>query len=152
MPSELLESLFPNLKPGEYQITSPQDDKYNCIAWAVGDTHQWWEPSSLHGFYWPPGVGKEYNLASYSRVFAIHGYTPCDTSELEQGYEKIAIYVDSMGIPTHAARQKESGVWTSKLGELEDIEHTTLSALEGPDYGAVAQIMKRHRLGNNEGS
>jgi hypothetical protein len=95
-------------------------------------------------------VSKEYNLTSYSRVFAVRGYTPCDTGELEQGYEKIAIYADSMGIPTHAARQKESGVWMSKLGELEDIEHETLGALEGPGYGVVAQIMKRPRRKNDE--
>ncbi len=40
------------------------------------------------------------------------------------------------------ARQVESGLWTSKLGSLEDIEHS-LEALEGSVYGAVAVLLKR---------
>lgn len=61
-------------------------------------------------------------------------------------YEKIAIYVDDSGDPSHAARQTSSGKWTSKIGELEDIEHGSLSDLEGEAYGTVAQIMKRPRM------
>jgi hypothetical protein len=38
-----------------------------------------------------------------------------------------------------------SGKWTSKIGELEDIEHDGLSALEGKAYGTLAQILKRPR-------
>jgi hypothetical protein len=37
----------------------------------------------------------------------------------------------------------DSRKWTSKIGELEDIGHDGLSALEGEAYGNVAQIMKR---------
>jgi hypothetical protein len=46
------------------------------------------------------------------------------------------------GVPTHAARQVAADRWTSKLGELEDIEHS-LRDLEGAVYGSVVQIMKR---------
>ncbi len=129
MPAERLESLFPNLRQAGYTITSVADVDYNCIAWAVGDTRKWWEP--LPGFYWPPGARKEYSLAAYLRVFTVHGY------------DKIAIYADAEAIPSHAARQTASGKWTSKIGELEDIEHDTLNALEGEAYGTVAQVMKR---------
>jgi len=45
-------------------------------------------------------------------------------------------------VPTHAARQLENGRWTSKLGELEDIEHD-LHHLASGAYGAVVQILKR---------
>jgi hypothetical protein len=142
-----IESLFPNLRRGEYQFTSPEDYHYNCIAWAAGNNTMWWEPSGYRIHYWPPGVTPEYTLESYIRVYTIHGYRPCETAELEPDYEKVAVYVDSLGIPSHAAKQKESGVWMSKLGEYEDIEHDTLEALEGkePAYGRVAQILKRLR-------
>ncbi len=141
MPTEKLEKLFPNLKQAGYKITSAADVDYNCIAWAVGDSRQWWEP--LPGLYWPPGVQKEYSITAYLRIFAIHGYTPCDHADLEPGYQKIAIYVDADGLPCHAARQTAEGKWTSKIGELEDIEHGTLESLEGEAYGTVVQIMKR---------
>ncbi len=141
MSAENLENLFPNLKQAGYAITSEEDVDYNCIAWAVGDSRKWWEP--LPGFYWPPGAAKDYTLAAYMRVFEIHGYTACDNPEFEPGYEKIAIYVDDSGGPSHAARQTSSGKWASKIGELEDIEHDSLNDLEGEAYGTVARIMKR---------
>jgi hypothetical protein len=56
--------------------------------------------------------------------------------------EKVALFADPAGIPTHAARQLASGQWTSKLGQAEDIEHE-LRALEGEIYGVVALILKR---------
>ena len=143
MSAENLENLFPNLKQTGYAITSEEDVDYNCVAWAVGDSRKWWEP--LPGLYWPPGIMKEYTLAAYARVFEIHGYAACDNPEFEPGYDKIAIFVDEAGAPSHATRQTTSGKWTSKIGELEDIEHDCLSALEGEAYGTVAQIMKRLR-------
>ena len=61
---------------------------------------------------------------------------------------KIAIFVDDEGVPTHAARQLQSAVWTSKLGDWEDIEHDSLAALENAPlmnslYGTVALVMRR---------
>lgn len=58
------------------------------------------------------------------------------------GFQKVAFFVGANGVPTHAARQLPSGLWTSKLGEWEDIEHT-LHALEGDIYGTVALLLKR---------
>lgn len=66
-------------------------------------------------------------------------------SQSQQKTSKVAIYVDDSGDPSHAARQTSSGKWTSKMGELEDIEHDGLSALEGKACGTVARIMKRPR-------
>ena len=79
-------------------------------------------------------------------AFSRNGYQPCQSDQLEPGYEKVAIYVDSTGTPTHMARQLSSGTWTSKLGRHEDIEHTTLAQLEGEGedtYGVAYQILKR---------
>ena len=142
MPANILETLFPNLKAGGYAITSDRNAEYNCIAWAAGDTQKWWEPFGER-YYWPSDALNEYSLAAYSQAFAVYGYALCDDAAPEAGFEKIAIYVDAQGIPAHAARQLPSGKWASKLGKLEDIEHDTLTALEGDAYGTVALIMKR---------
>lgn len=71
------------------------------------------------------------------------GYSISENEELETDYEKIAIYInpDTERV-IHAAKQIESGKWTSKLGPYKDIEHT-LDSLTGQDYGIVAIIMKR---------
>jgi hypothetical protein len=57
-------------------------------------------------------------------------------------FERVAVFVDGGGAPTHVARLLPSGRWSSKLGEWIDIEHD-LSALEGPAYGRVASVMRR---------
>ena len=61
--------------------------------------------------------------------------------------EKIAIYVDHLGMPSHTAKQKGPGIWTSKLGDCEDIDHFALDVLAGPDpaYGAVVRFMRRRK-------
>ena len=102
--------------------------------------------------YWPPGIPPEYSLESYSRAYEIHGYTRCASGELEADYEKIALFVDEFGIPSHASYQLESGIWISKLGEWEDIEHDSLQALEGDDnYGTVAAYLRRPRVVKKSG-
>jgi hypothetical protein len=75
-------------------------------------------------------------------VFAIHGYRETDDDTHEASYEKIAIYGGPEG-PEHVARQKASGVWTSKMGKGRDIDHVTLAALECELFGRVVRIMKR---------
>jgi len=90
-------------------------------------------------------------LDTFVRLYEIEGgYKPCESDDLELGFEKVAIYVDGNGEVTHAARQTEDGAWTSKLGEWEDIAHKNLDALTGEDpaYGAVAKVLKRLRPGS----
>ena len=135
-----LESLFPGLQGAAYEVTSPSDDLYNCIAWAANDKRRWWWPEPRR--YWPAGVLREESLAAFQETFASLGYTTCADKESELGFDKIALFADADGLPTHAARQLTNGRWASKLGELEDIEHE-LQDLEGVEYGAVVLIMKR---------
>jgi hypothetical protein len=143
-----LEELWPGLATSEYSITSPQEPRPNCIGWALGDTTHFWEPGPpTVGYYWPPNAPQDDSLSSWIRVFELHGYRTCESAESEQGKEKIAIYLGLDGLPSHVARQKASGLWTSKLGKLEDIQHDTLEALVGNEYGSVAQIMERPREG-----
>jgi len=92
--------------------------------------------------YWPPGVERAETLTAFEKAFVSLGFVPCDGPDLEDGFDRIAIFAGSNGIPTHAARQLANGRWTSKIGELEDIEHE-LHDLTGTDYGAIVLFMKR---------
>jgi hypothetical protein len=141
---ERIEKAFPGLRGTAYQVTSPYDDKYNCIAWAAGDTTNWWWPDAVDNpdsAHWPPGVPRQETLEVFRDAFATLGYTVCDDDQLEAGYEKIALFALA-GVPKHAARQLPNGRWTSKLGPMEDIEHA-LHDLTGMIYGEVVLIMKR---------
>jgi len=139
-----LEEECPGLREGRYSQTSPKDVSYNCVAWAVGDTRNWWyDVSNVKGYYWPPGVPSADTLEGWIRLFEIHSYSETDDPGLEPEYEKVAIYASADGTPQHVARQKGSGVWTSKMGKGIDIEHPTLESLEGELNGRVVKIMKR---------
>ncbi len=139
-----LESIFSRLHSGNYRITSPKDSVYNCIAWAVGDTTQWWWPDPPGQEYWPAGVPREETVPAFLAAFATLGFEPGASEELEAGVEKIALFVNATGMPTHAARQLLSGRWTSKLGRGEDIEHD-LQDLTGTMYGRVAHVLSHAR-------
>ena len=135
------ESLFPDLVRTGYRITSPPDAKYNCIAHAAGVTNNWWWPDPDGFDYWPSGVVRERTLAAFLQVFASIGYFPCPDGSQEPGWEKVAIYTTDEG-PAHAARQLANGLWTSKLGPDDDIEHA-LDGLCGLLYGSVVQFLQR---------
>jgi hypothetical protein len=138
-------AIIPTLR-GTVEIKSPTDENYNCIAWSVNDYQQWWWPTPIGsrrwpGKYWPPGIPNEETLPAFIAMYENLYFVTCDGREFESGYDKIAIYVDAIDTPTHAARwwQDDSG-WSSKLGEENDILHHSLEAVEGGEYGRVAQI------------
>jgi len=135
---------FPGLRQGGYKTTSPYDKRYNCIAYAAGDTSNWWWPlpPDVKEVFWPIGVTRAETLAAFREAFASVGFTDCAGEDAEPGFEKIALFVNETQFPLHAARQLPSGRWTSKLGEREDIEHA-LHDLEGQAYGTVVLVMKR---------
>lgn len=81
-------------------------------------------------------------LNAYMEAYALQGYQPCADHHLEQGFDKIAIFTKD-AVPSHAAKQLETGAWTSKLGQSFDIQHNSLLGVAGDEYGRVAQIMKR---------
>ena len=62
---------------------------------------------------------------------------------MEEGFEKVVIYGFPRGRIKHAARQLSTGWWTSKIGDRQDIEHSTPEELEGVEYGIVVQYMRR---------
>ena len=138
----MLEAKFPKLREAGYSLTSPASPNYNCIAWAAGVVDKWWWPAHIAPYYWPSDTLRTETVECFVEAFRLQGYEPCSNDELELGFEKIALYAAN-GLPTHAARQLPSGVWTSKLGALQDIEHNTLSALDGTLYGSVVLILRR---------
>ncbi|MGR3310874.1 MAG: DUF7689 domain-containing protein [Candidatus Brocadiales bacterium] len=143
MSEQYIEKCFPYLMNSGYSVESPATKEYNCIAWAAGDNKTWWWPDPRNEHYWPPGIPRTETKEAFITAYEMLGYTLCKDAAHESGFEKIAIYVGSNGKPTHAARQLNSGYWTSKLGQLEDIEHTTVDGLVGYEYGSVAVILKR---------
>jgi len=142
---ETLETNFPGLTTSQYEITSPEDPGYNCIAWAAADRQRWWEPDPMGTCYWPKTVSRVYSLAAYATLYASLGYEPCDNDRYEEGFEKIALFAKG-DRPTHAARQVAPEIWTSKLGRHVDIGHQ-LRSLSGQNYGSVVLIMKRAMIG-----
>jgi hypothetical protein len=140
--SAVLEGFFPTLAQCGYAITSPADRVYNCIAWAAGVQNQWWWPDPMGVSPWPAGIRREETVEAFVEAYQSLGFLPCASEDLEEGFEKIALYAlgDS---PKHAARQLPNGRWTSKLGELEDIEHNTLDGLAGHWYGRAVQVLRR---------
>lgn len=139
-----LEQTFPLLRASGYRITGSATKRYNCIAWAAGDQDSWWQ-AELADAYWPEGTPADGTVQSLVALFQSLGYQVCDSRDLEQDFEKVAIYAKGTEY-THAARQLENGGWTSKLGQSVQIEHATLDALTGEAYGGVAQILKRPHL------
>ena len=96
-------------------------------------------------YYWPPDVPRQMTIDAFIKAYGTLGYEACNTFEVEQDYEKIALFEDSEKTPTHAAKQLQDGRWTSKLGDFEDIEHADLHCLEGPLYGKVSCCLRRKR-------
>lgn len=95
--------------------------------------------------YWPPNIARAETVDAFIRAYGTEGYAVCADGALDPGHEKIAIYVDASGTPTHSALQLASGKWTSKMGDFEDIEHETVNDVGGPTYGTVAAYLSRLR-------
>ena len=130
---------FPRLTAACYRRTSRSDVRYNCVAWAAGDTSHWWQP----GVYWPvPTSRTDYGIGSLERAFQSLGYEVCRDESFEPGFEKVAIYGFGF-FYTHAARQLPNGKWTNNLGKAEDIEHDSPDDIAGGVYGEVVQFMRR---------
>lgn len=140
-----LDPRFRFLYRGGFVETSTESPKYNCIAWAAGDNSRWWWPDSQDLYFWPQDFPRQETVDAFVAVFVSLGYSVCDNSTLEDGYEKVAIFAKD-GKPTHAARQitsgNQAGRWTSKMGRGIDIVHD-LEAASGPAYGEVRVIMRR---------
>jgi hypothetical protein len=136
------ENKWPYLLSEGYDVKSVATPNYNCIAFAAdaGDDVWWW-PDVDHDAFWPVRWREE-SERCFIAAFSVIGYRTCNDPSLERGIEKIAIYLRN-GVPTHAAKQLPDGRWKSKLGQLQDIEHNTLKAVEEYKYGKALIFMSR---------
>jgi TIR domain len=134
----ILNELLPQLN-----IIGPNSIDYNSFSWAAGDETRWWSPDPEG--YWPID-GEALTMGGFLRAFETLSYRVCPEGKVEDGYEKIAIHINELGQPTHAARQIKSGLWTSKLGSLQKVEYKDVNVLN-PLYGNVAVFMKRPFVG-----
>jgi hypothetical protein len=143
------EKEFPYLLSEGYRKTSEVDPDYNCIAHAAGDPSCKWWPTEDEGYFWPLPNVEDDSLAAFIAAYRTLGYTECDSPAVEPGFVKVAIYVGPDGKPKHAAVQlPDTGEWSSKLGEMQDVAHRTLKAVEDapgnrPVYGQATQFLKR---------
>jgi hypothetical protein len=152
MSAQDIEHEFPKLVVDGWKESSKDTPDYNCFAFALHDESDWYSPLPLRGYYWPADkIPRNTTLPTMIELYRYEGgFEPCENGEYEEGFEKIALYVNERKNVTHAARQLSSAMWTSKLGVKEDIEHPLLSSLEDAglkddDYGKVAQFLRRPR-------
>lgn len=133
---------WPNLTKNSFKKTSDFSVKYNCVCWALGNKDKFIDAM---GYYWPLELPRDHTVNGYKRLYENEGYTICTNGALENGLEKIAIYGDEYDYFKHVALQLLDGSWTSKMGDLEDINHKNLECLEGKDYGTVKIFLCRKR-------
>lgn len=134
---------LPSLQSQNHDITSPDTDEYNCIAWAAGEDDRWWWPANSPHAYWPPDVPRVVTVEAFILAFETLGYHPCDNGEFDPGVEKVVLYVNLSGEPTHMARQLPNGMWTSKCGQWCDISHDTPDVVAGGAYGVSSIYLAR---------
>ncbi|MDR2632119.1 MAG: hypothetical protein LBC51_00660 [Treponema sp.] len=132
---------FPNMTAHNNKSTSCATKDYNCIAWALEKDDVWCWPDREGYSFWPI-KNRKATQDVFIEMFSSFGYKCCENYTLEEGYQKIIIYMKD-GNPTHASRQLKNGKWTSKLGANVDIEHDCPEVLNGPVYGIATIIMRR---------
>lgn len=129
-----------------YKITSPITRNYNCVAWALGRDDVWyWPPLGKEpepDEYWPKGISDDENILTFVSAMEHEGFILCDDIEYEEDYTRIALFAQN-GLCSHACRQISNNLWTSKMGPLNDIQHSSPQTLEGDFYGKVHCYMKR---------
>jgi hypothetical protein len=134
---------FPQLAYERFRETSSATAEYNCIAWSASRTDAWWEPSP--DGYWPVGAPSAYTVDAYMQAYSTIGYEVTGSGDFEVRCERIVLFAEASGKPTHAARQLENGKWSSKLGQDVDIEHATPLGVSGQLYGLPVVFMRRPR-------
>jgi hypothetical protein len=112
----------------------------------MGKNDEWLQPHPP--YVWPGDYlpeTEEPGPDDVAKIFEANGFERCESADREEGYDRVAIYAVHDRF-THVSRQQEDGWWASKIGDLEDIEHASLSVLEGGAYGKVSIILRRPHL------
>jgi hypothetical protein len=121
-------------------VLGPSTRQYNCIAHSLGVKH-WVNPMTGDA---------ENPLEPMDKLYGEIGYVRESSMNLavEPGKEKVVLYASvnpdaTIRSVTHAAHQEADGTWTSKLGAMALIRHTTPEALRGPTYGMPIAVYVR---------
>lgn len=131
---------FPNLNNEDFKIVEPDTGQFNCIAFAAGDSNKWWWPDGIN--YWPDWAPLENSIESLQKAFAGLGFERCENADIEDGFQKIALY-ETVGVMKHAAVLMPNGHWRSKMGQGPVIEHNSPDSLANGIYGCPTVFMKR---------
>jgi hypothetical protein len=140
-----LEAKFPGLRGTKWRVTSPMASRYNCLAWAVGEKHRRWDLHLPH--FWPQGVPKRRGIAYLVAAYRAVGFVDVPASQCQQydpTCDTVVLY-ELNGSWEHAARLLHNGMWSSKMGDLHDIQHPSPHCLQGIEYGTPFVYMKRRR-------
>jgi hypothetical protein len=136
----------PQLTEKNCRKIADSDSRYNCLAFAAGDTDHVWDPGIDQGYYWPPTAPQEGTIRAWVEALRCVGFGGYDgrAADLTPTLVKVVIFGRAFQA-THAARQLKDGRWASKLGDWEAMEHDTPELLEGPSYGTIQIFMSRPR-------
>lgn len=119
------------------------DPRYNCIAWAMGTQMIWVDHNIAVGHWWPEGIPREDSYVALAEAFRSVGFTDCKDSEMEEGYDKVALY-GLNGHWLHASRIWDTGHEHSKFGCNHDGIHPS-NCFQGTMYGEIYMYMKRQQ-------
>lgn len=148
---DALSDVFPDLKNDvNFEILSPRTPKYNCIAWAMQFEDRWVSIFDYPGYWWPDGVEKTMSPSALIHAFEAVGFTLCNNSNLEDGFDKVVLYKKEGNEEwTHAARIVSETTEHSKFGQSWDGTHShevlckTGVGYEDSSYGVPYAFMKR---------
>jgi hypothetical protein len=139
---------FPNIEPNNTKLLSENDDRANCIAWAMGDAKRWWWPiqpgaKPRRKHHWPDACKRHNDMNAFEALMEYVGGVETKNEKHERGFIKVAFFATGGLTPymQHAARLLPSGKWLSKCGPYEAIVHE-LHEMEGGLYGDVISIYK----------
>lgn len=140
MPKKDVEKQFPALKGTEYDL-SDEDFNYNCLAYALGDKSNWWEPPNRPGQYWPPGFPDDLSVKTVESIIRSYGFTVDNNLARAPETDAIAIYAEGEDW-THFAKFAD-GSWSCKLGDGHDVLGVQLEHFAGKLYGKLFKILSR---------
>jgi len=144
---EELQTKFPKLRPDNWARRSPANPRYNCLAFANGDGRHIWDPFQYGGkYYWPPNIKRDDNPDTWEKIFLAHGFERTESRGVENGFEKVAIYIDLTDMSANHIAMSNGQEWISKLGKGQDIMPASLDLLEGDqgdEYGLVDRILRK---------
>lgn len=126
---------------------SPATYSYNCLAWALGtDLVSVWppgdEPVTTAANFWPSDLPQDESITTIERLLSRLEFQQVDAPSKGLEVEAIALFTIGSA-PSHFARRRPDGSWTSKLGGLADVDHDDPTDVECVAYGSLSRFYER---------